>query len=758
VCARAVTLRSERRNRNAVELMANLQIKAPTGKPDFADMLRRATAHHQRGQLDEAETLYRQVLAVEPDNFNALHLCGVLMHQRRQPAEALKLIARALKTNARSAPAHSNYGIVLAVLERHEEALRSYDRALALQPDYAEAFNNRGNALRALQRTHDALLSFEQAIAARPGYAEALNNRGNALIELGRGEEALASYEQALAHQRSFADAMINRGNVLRKLGRREAALASFDQALALKPEHAETHVNRGNVLLELKLPADALQSYDRAIALQPRGPETLANRGRALRELKRYDESLSSYDRALALEPHNFVALAGRGNTRHAMQAYEAALADYDHAITIRPDHAEIHSNRGNTLRELGRHHDALEAFNRALTLNPDYDEAYNNRGNVLIELNRPAEALADYDRALTMTPDNTFAWVNRGNALRYLDRAEEAIASFDRAIALNPELAEAHWNKGLLCLSIGDFARGWADYEWRWRRESEMKPRNFPQPQWRGGDLSGKTILLHAEQGFGDTIQFVRFLPMVAQKGGKIILELPDSLRPLIRNFEGVVGMCRRGDPLPPFDVHCALLSLPLVFGTTLATIPATVPYLWPPAERIEKWRTRLAGIGRPRVGLVWSGKPTHKNDHNRSIALSRLEPLLSVPGIQFVSLQNEYRDADLKALERLPVLHVDNALVDFADTAAVISELDLVIAVDTAVAHLAGAMARPLWVLLSHVQDWRWMRDRVDSPWYPTARLFRQPQIGDWDGAISYVAKELAGFVKGPAIATR
>jgi hypothetical protein len=209
----------------------------------------------------------------------------------------------------------------------------------------------------------------------------------------------------------------------------------------------------------------------------------------------------------------------------------------------------------------------------------------------------------------------------------------------------------------------------------------------------------------------------------------------------------------MYRRGDTLPPFDVHCPLLSLPLAFGTMLETIPATVPYLCPPAERIESWRTRLANTGKPRVGLVWSGKPTHKNDHNRSIALQRLEPLLSVPGIQFISLQREYRDADLTMLDRLQVLRLDDALIDFADTAAVIGELDLVIAVDTAVAHLAGAMARPLWVLLSHVQDWRWMRERTDSPWYPTARLFRQPQIGDWDGAI--VDEELAVFAKAPAL---
>jgi hypothetical protein len=432
-------------------------------------------------------------------------------------------------------------------------------------------------------------------------------------------------------------------------------------------------------------------------------------------------------------------------------MKSFAGALADYDRAVAIQPDFAEAHGNRGNALREMGRHSEALDACNRAIALKPDYNEAYNNRGNALIELNRPADALADYDRALEAAPDNVYAWVNRGNALRYLDRAEEAIESFDRAIALAPDLAEAHWTKGLLCLSVGDFARGWAGYDWRWRRDGELQPRAFTQPQWRGETLIGRRILLHAEQGFGDSIQFIRYLPMVAEKGGKIILEIPDGLVPLVENATNIDSIYRRGDALPHFDVHCPLMSLPLAFGTTVDSIPAAVPYLQAPAGRAKIWRDRLADLGRPRVGLVWSGKPSHKNDHNRSIALPQLKPLLSVAGAQFVSLQREYRGNDVAALGQLPIRRIDGLLADFGDTAAVIGELDLVIAVDTAVAHLAGAMAKPLWLLVPHIQDWRWLHGRNDSPWYPTARLFRQPQIGDWDGAIGPMAKELADFAK-------
>ncbi len=277
-------------------------------------------------------------------------------------------------------------------------------------------------------------------------------------------------------------------------------------------------------------------------------------------------------------------------------------------------------------------------------------------------------------------------------------------------------------------------------------------MAPRDFAQPQWRGEDIAGKTILLHAEQGFGDTIQFVRYAPLVAAKGASVILEAPDSLMPLLDGFNGVTTMIAHGQALPPFDLHCPLMSLPLAFGTTLATIPENGPYLRAPAERLEKWRTRLGALSGKRVGLVWSGKPAHKNDRNRSIALSRLAPLLAVAGVNFVSLQQDYRDADRAELANYPQLvRLDRELADFADTAAAVAALDLVITVDTAVAHLAGAMGKPVWILLSHVLDWRWLLERSDSPWYPSARLYRQAAIGDWDGVIARLAQDLAAEVK-------
>ncbi|MEJ2626614.1 MAG: tetratricopeptide repeat protein [Pseudolabrys sp.] len=650
-------------------------------RADIPALLQRAAAMHQGGRLREAEKLYREVLAAQPDNFDALHLYGVLMHQRGQPVEALKLIGQALKANARAAAAHSNYGMILAALDRAAEAVESYDRAIALQPDFAGAINNRGNALRKLGRNEEAVESFERALALNPGYPEAFNNRGNALVAMQRTEEALKSYEAALAQRPTYVDALVNRAEALRLLAREDEAMASLDRALALKPDH----------------PA----------------------------------------------------ALQARAKLRQTRGDTAGALTDLERLAPQKPGDADTQTGLGHLLRELGRFEEALAAYDRALALNADSVGTHNCRGNVLVELNRLDEALAAYERALAIDPDYAFALVNRGSALRYLGRADEALACFDAAIARAPDLPDAHWNKALLQLSLGDFTHGLAGYEWRWRRGIEA-PRGFAQPLWQGEDIAGKTILLHAEQGLGDSIQMLRYLPLVAAKGAKIVLELPRALLPLIG--DPAIARVSRGAALPPFDVHCPLMSLPLAFGTTIETIPADVPYVQVPAGRMQKWRAKLAGIPAPRVGLVWSGKADHANDHNRSIALEPLAPVLAVPGVQFVSLQQQTREGDLAEAARRPNLtRFDADLADFADTAAAICQLDLVIAVDTAVAHLAGALGKPVWILMSHIQDWRWFLGRDDSPWYPSARLFRQPHPGDWDSVVAVVATALGNFTE-------
>jgi tetratricopeptide (TPR) repeat protein len=614
-------------------------------------------------------------------------------------------------------------------------------------------------AYQRLGQLDEAEALYRRVLDTQPDHFDALHLCGTLMQQRGRPADALRLIGAALSANGKSASAHSNYGLVLAALGRAEEALASYARAIALKPDHAEALYNQGNALAMLGRYDEALASLGEALARRPNYAAALINRAQVLQRLGRLRDAINSFDRAFALAPPNADALVARGNLHYELGSFAAALSDYDRALSLRPDAAPLHNNRGNALRELSRHADALASFDRAIALKPHYDEAHNNRGNAQLEMNRPAQALADYERALSIKPDSTDALVNRASALRYLNRFDDALASLDRAIALDPELAEARWNRALACLTFGDFEAGWRDYEWRWRRNTrEMVARNFVQPQWRGEDLDGKTILLHAEQGFGDSIQFIRYLPMVAAKCGQVVLEIPDDLRPLVPPIDGVVALVSRGEPLPPFDLHCPLLSLPLAFGTTVATIPAEVPYLAAPSERIEKWRKRLPDSKTPRIGLVWSGKPTHKNDHNRSIALASLKPLLASAGCQFISLQKEYRERDVADLKTLPhLVRLDEALVDFADTAAVVAMLDLVIAVDTAVAHLAGAIGKPVWILLPTIGDWRWMADRNDSPWYPTARLFRQQKFGDWDSVIARVGQELGAAIEACRSAT-
>jgi tetratricopeptide (TPR) repeat protein len=497
------------------------------------------------------------------------------------------------------------------------------------------------------------------------------------------------------------------------RAGRTEQAERLYAEALALDPGHLEALNNRGAALRRLGRRVEALASYDRALALDPAGAETHYNRGNVLHDLRRYDEALQSYERALA----------------------------------INPNYAEALLNRGNALRDLGRYAEALASYDKVIELRPDVAAAWNCRGIALQRLGRDPEALDSYDRALALDPNFAEAHSNRGYALKALNRHREAIASYRVAQRLDPDNADANWNEALALLSLGDFERGWKQYEWRWKTPDQAPHRRkFEAGLWLGdSDPAGKTILLHAEQGLGDSIQFIRYAPLLARRGATVIAEVQAPFRALAAGVAGVTSAFCRGDALPGFDLHCPILSLPLAFRTTLASIPAEVPYLRVPENRAAHWAGRLPA-GR-RVGLVWSGAPRHRNDHHRSVGLTRLAPLLDVPGLRFVSLQRDVRPGDAEVIQARPdLVHFGAELRDLADTAALMAGLDLVISVDTAAAHLAGALARPVWVLLPFSADFRWLVGRADSPWYPTARLFRQPRLGDWDSVIEAVRRAL------------
>ena len=465
--------------------------------------------------------------------------------------------------------------------------------------------------------------------------------------------------------------------------------------------------------------------------------------------------EAIGFLTKAVRVNAISTDALSNLGLALQNAGRFEEAIAQYRNALALAPRHPEILYNLGNAFLALDRNTEALASYDEVLAVNPSHVGARVNRGNTLLRFNRPVDALASYDHALALMPDHPQILTNRGHALRRLDRPEEALVSLNAALAKSPDFPEAHFEAALAYLTLGDFKAGWKAYEWRWKTGAFAdKRRAFRQPLWLGNaPLSGKTILLHAEQGFGDTIQFIRYAPLLKSSGARVLCEIQPELMPLLAQFDGI-EVVAKGAALPPFDLHCPLLSLPLAFGTEPATIPAGVPYLRAPASRVAYWRDRLPPGGR-RAGFVWSGSRAHKNDANRSIALSRLAPMLANLAFTCFSLQRDMRDADREVLQRLPnLIDLGPALSDFAETAAVISLLDVVVSVDTAVAHLAGALGKPVVILLPHAADFRWMRDCDDTPWYRSAKLLRQPAFGDWDRAIGRLADELRGIAEAKA----
>jgi Tfp pilus assembly protein PilF len=467
------------------------------------------------------------------------------------------------------------------------------------------------------------------------------------------------------------------------------------------------------------------------------------------LRALKRDSDALASFEKALSLSPNEVEALGNRGDTLLTLGRPAEALECFEKILSIAPDRGQALALRGVALAALRRFEAALDDLDVALAAAPNDPMVLYNRAGALFALGRLDEALASYDHVVAIAPQHAAAWNNRGNVLVALRRHDQALESFAKALAAKPDYADAHFNRALAWLATGDLARGFQDYEWRWKRTGmERARRNYGRPLWLGEyPLANRTILVHAEQGLGDTIQFVRYIPLLARAGAKIVLEAPPELAALLAPIEGLAGVVTRGEPLPPFDVHCPLGSLPLAFKTDPTNIPAPIPYLFAGQDRTAKWRTRIEALEPPRIALAWSGNPAHVNDRNRSIPLAQLSPLWTTVGSRFVSIQREVRREDADVLRATPaIVHLGDELLDLADTAAVIELCDLVVSVDTAVAHLAAAMGRPVCIMLPFASDWRWTISGARSPWYPDARLFRQPRPGDWASVIDEVAREL------------
>jgi tetratricopeptide (TPR) repeat protein len=582
----------------------------------IAEALALGLRHHQAGALAHAEQVYRQVLQVDPDNAEALHLLAALACQVGRFAQAVELNRQALAGNPTRASTYFNLASAYHALGQREAAVGCYRQAICLRPDYAEACYNLGNLLRELGRLEEAVASYRETVRLLPGDHHARNNLGGALRELGRLDEAVAC----------------------------------FREVVRLRPDLPEAHHNLGAALGEQRKP--------------------------------------------------------------------ELAEACYRQALMLQPNYREAHCSLGNALADQGRLPEAEACYREALRLEPGDADSYHGLGVVLADLGRLAEADACY-----------------GEALR-----------------LRPGFAEAHCNRGQLRLMQGQWEQGWRDYEWRWRIKS-FAPDGAGLPPWDGRPLNGRTILLHAEQGVGDTIQFIRFAPLVKERGGRVIVECAPALVSLLANAAGIERLIPRGTALPPFDVHVPLMTLPALLGTRLATVPAEVPYLAVDPDRVARWREVLADMPPGlRVGVVWQGNPEHRNDRRRSVPLTQLEPLARVPGVRLISLQVGTGAEQLSAVgQRWPITDLGNRFdrSSFADAAAVLCGLDLLVSVDTALVHLAGALGRPVWVALPFAADWRWLREREDSPWYPTARLFRQGQAGQWTEVVDRMTSALGDW---------
>ena len=549
----------------------------------------------------------------------------------------------------------------------------------------------------------------------------------------------------------SFNEAM-----ALQRQGRLREAEKIYARILKAAPNHFDALNLLGTVKAQQGQIGEAQRLFSAAVKINPNVAGAWANLGQALHALKRNDEALQCLDKARALAPDDVNVLHQHANILLSLGRTEAALAASRVVVARAPRHGEARLNSGIACAALGRPDEAVAEFDAALALMPGHPAAHYNRALALQALGRDAEAIEAHDRALAAAPQHALAWLHRGRALAALKRNDEALASYGKAAALRKNDPDVEFSESLALLALGDYRRGLAKYEARWRRTGMPEQKSRGRPLWRGEyPLAGKTVLLHAEQGFGDTIQFARYVPLLAATGPKtIVLEVQSELTEIMACLAGGATVIARGEAPPPFDVHCPLGSLPLAMGTDMSSVPAPIPYLSAGEGALAKWSARLNALKRPRVALAWSGNASHYNDRNRSIPFACLAPLLSLP-TAFVSIQRDLRDdgaAGLAAEAR--VIHLGGELENFTDTAAVIASCDLVISADTAVAHLAGAVGRPLWVLIPFAPDWRWTLEGDTSPWYPAARLFRQTAPGDWDSVIARVAGELARFTSATA----
>src|SRR4051812_33356532 len=593
---------------------------------------------------------------------------------------------------------------------RLQQAEAMYRQALQQQPEQPDALQLLGVLALQAGQPQAALELIGRSAQIAPTFA-AFNNLGEAFRALGRMNEAIASYRKSIELNPNHPDAWGNLSLAAGQVGRIDEMVSALERLAQLLPDRGDVHDRLGAAYYKQGDPYKAAAAHRRAIALSPNSAPAYANLGLALAKTK----------------------------------AFEEAIASCRRAVELAPDAAEAHGMLAVVLDQAGRIEESLAAFERAAAINPKVSDYYGHPGTILERLDRTDEAAELFAKGCAQCPNDPRLFNNHSGVLRRQRKYAEALVAADQAIKLAPGYSDAHGNRALALLALADYERGFAEYEWRWRCDNfTTAPRDFKRPMWDGSDPRGRTILVHTEQGYGDTLQFIRYVPMLAERGATVIVECHHLLRKLIANVRGVSRIVPNGLALPDFDLHMPLMSLPCVFKTTLDTIPREVPYLLPDASRIEAWKSKIVGEG-VKVGLIWAGNA--KPDARRTVPGEQLKVLVGIEGVSFFSLQKPEAGTMQPPPVELRMTDLSGDLTDFHETAAAMMNLDLILTIDTAGAHLASALGRPTWTLLPWSPDWRWLLDREDSPWYPTMRLFRQSKADQWGDVLERVRAELS-----------
>jgi tetratricopeptide (TPR) repeat protein len=788
---------------NAQQTNAYVQCDAPAM---VVELLTLAVNCHRDGQLSEAENHYREILSIDPLQPNANHNLGVLALDSDQPNLSLDFFRVALDNDPDEPQFWISYVDALIQADQHQyarevlinglelglhgdevnalvnklakvqtpqpvlpqiltaQAIPQNIQALIAQPkkpvaqtsknqnDWHKNYPNNSAIKEAvlLQQSGkfvEAKAKFTKLLKFHPKHPVILTCLGMINLAMGEILEGKTLLEESLNLEPNQSTVLSNLSIAYSKLNLFDAAVKSAEDAIALNPNYGEAHVNRGNALKELNRFGDAVVSYKKAIEIKKDDQDAHFNLGCLLVQLKHHKDAVPVLTKCVELNPKDAEAHQFLADALVELKEFENALNHYDQAIKINAKNFKAFFGRGFVNLALNKNDEARADFERVIHYNPEYNQAYMNLACALHKLGKVDEAVHINEVLIKRDFDLTHVLNNHGLYLQDLQCLDEALVCFNQAAELDKNQYESHWNIALLKLLSGEFEEGWQCYESRWNTILKEAKRAYNQPLWLGNeDLSGKTLLIYPEQGFGDFIQFCRYIPMVEALGAKVVLEVPKPLHALLATLKGNFTMVTQGASLPPFEYQCPMMSLPLAFKTTLVNIPANIPYLFSDQEKALEWQQKLGEKGQLRVGLVWSGSSGHKKDQDRSIPLEKFKSLFSLP-VEFHTLQKEFRESDLKALDELTLINRhEEALSDFSSTAALIENLDLVISVDTSVAHLAAAMGKSCWLLLPYAPDFRWMLDRDESPWYPTMTLFRQAEGRDWMSVLNQVKARL------------